>query len=296
VDVDEVVCHLGPAHGSVGRDEQPHPPAFDDPDFGRSRMSSKNVTRFFVQDRKRVLADVGRIVKNTLWSDYPDWVFNTVACVGAFDEEGRGSYADPASIWFNVFLGYYQIDAPKPDWTRPFAYESAGGSSSKIRFDEIVRLGKSDWGYFSNWMYGVPADVVEAHNAFDMSALRATQWDAEVIGSTTWHRALVEGVDFVSAYEADDPGAGDLVDNALISRLWRRAFGPPNPRPGHSESFIGTTMDAGMYIAYWEDADAFHTTIFGGTGPSAGDPRFLDRQMGAAKAVIAESYAGLGFR
>jgi hypothetical protein len=293
--LDDVVLRYNPTHGSVGRNPDPDPPLFDDPEFGRTQMSSKNVTRIFVEDRERVLADVGRVVKRTLWDDYPDWVFNTVACVGPHDEKGRGTYGDPSSIWFNVFLGYYQIDAPKPDWKRPFAYSSADGAGSPVRPEEIVRLGKSDWNYFSNWMYGVPADAALRHNEFDMRSIKASQGDAGTIGSSVWHRVKIEGVDFVSAYEADHPEAARLVDNALVTRLWRKAFGEPSPRAEFAESFIGTTLDADMYIAYWEDDEAFHTAMFGGTAPSGSDPAFLAAQMAAAKDVISRSYGEIGF-
>jgi hypothetical protein len=291
----EGVFRYAPAHGSVGGSTKPDPPAVADERFGRSRMSSRNVTRFFVEDRKRHLADVGRVVKGTLWDDYPDWVFNTVACVGEFDEQGRGSYGDPTSGWFNVFLGYYQIDAPKPDWDRPFAYEAARGAASRVRFDEIIRLGKSDWNYFSNWMYGVPAPATERHNDFDVQKVNARQAEAGVIGRSSWHRVRIEGVDFVSAYEADHPDAERLVHNSVLGRLWRKAFGQPKPHPDYRESFIGTTLDADMYIAHWEDDEAFHTTIFGGTAPTGGDPDFLARQLDAARAVIERSYGEIGF-
>jgi hypothetical protein len=293
-DFDEVLRY-NPAHGAVGTSDQADPPIFDDPRFGRTRMSSKNVTRIFVEDRKRLIADVGRVVKNTLWPDHEDWVFNTVACVGAFDEQGRGTYGDPHSPWFNVFLGYYQIDAAKPAWKRPFAYKSAKGADSKVDFEEIIRLGKSDWNYFSNWMYGVPQRAAERHNEIDMSKVRAAQSDGGAIGESSWHRVQLAGVDFVSAYESAAPGAEKLVDNSVISRVWRGAFGAPNPRPEFKQSFVPTTLDGDMYIAYWEDEAAFHTTIFGGTAPSGGDPEFLACQLAEAKKVIARSYESLGF-
>ncbi len=258
-------------------------------------MSSKNVTRIFVEDRKRLIADVGQVVKKALWQDRPDWVFNTVACVGPHDENGRGSYSDPTSIWFNVFLGYYQIDAPKPDWTRPFGYESAKGAKSEVSFEEIVRLGKSDWNYFSNWMYGVPATDTERFDPVDLSKLTISQKDAGAIGESSWHRVFIGKVEFVTAYQSDHPGAGRLVDNSLVSNVWRKAFGQPNPKPEFSDSFIGASLDADMYIAYWEDDAAFHTVIFGGTAPTGRDPAFLAGQMEASKAVIEGTYPKLGF-
>jgi hypothetical protein len=294
-EIDKTLFLYAPAHGAVGNHYEPDPPIFDDPKFGKTRMSSKNVTRVFVDDRKRMLADVGRVVKKALWDDYPDWTFNTVACVGDFDGEGRGTYSDPSSIWFNVFLGYYQIDAPKKDWDRPFAYESAKGAKSKVRYDEIVRLGKTDWNYISNWMYGVPGEVVRQHNGIELSKLKTSQEDAGRIGSSRWHRVKIGGVEFVSAYEADAPGAESLTDNSLVSGLWRKAFGPPNPKPDYSQSFIPTLIEADMYMAYWEDDDAFHTVIFGGTAPNGSDPGFLTRQMIEAERVIQRAYPDLGF-
>ena len=284
-----------PAHGSVGGRTDPDPPIFDDEKFGRTRMSSKTVTRVFVDERERQLADVGRVVKDALWPDHEPWVFNTVACVGDFDDRGRGTYSDPTSPWFNVFLGYYQIDAPKPAWKRPFGYESAKGIDSKAQFDDLVRLAKSDWNYLSNWMYGVPSEVAAQHNDFKLDKLRLTQQNAGAIGSSHWHRLEIGGVDFVSVYEADRDGAERLVSNSLVSDLWRNAFGKPNPREDHPDSFIPTCLDGDLYMAYWEDDEAFHTVMFGGTAPAGGNPAFLARQLSEAKRVIERGFPEIGF-
>lgn len=295
LDIDEVLLRYAPTHGSVGGSRDPDPMVVEDSRFGTSRSSSKNVTRFIVDEHERQLSNVGRLVKETLWKDYPPWVFNTVACVGPFDEAGRGSYSDPDSVWFNVFLGYYQIDAPKPEWTRPFAYRSADGADSEIVFEEVVRLGKSDWNYFSNWMYGVPPVAVRRHDEIDMSALTTTQTDAGVIGARSWHRARIDGVEFVTSYESDTDGADRLVDNSVLSGVWRKAFGLPNPRPEWTESFVRSTLDADAYMSWWEDDDAFHTVIFGGTASSSADPAFLEAQLAAARTVIERTYPELGF-
>lgn len=295
-DIDEVLFRYAPTHGSVGGRPEPNPPVFDDREFGRSRMSSKNVTRIMVEERERLLADVGRVCKRELWDDCPDWVFNTVACVGEFDERGRGSYSNPTSVWFNVFLGYYQIDAPKPDWKRPFAYEKAAGSRSTVRFDELVRLGKSDWNYFSNWMYGVPGEIASRHNDLDLSNLKTKQQDGGRVGDSDWHRVSIANIGFVSAYESNAHGAARLVRNSLVSDLWRKAFGQPSPHPDFRESFIPARLDADTYMAYWEDDEAFHTVLFGGTAPTGTDRRFLAGQMSGAAKVIKRFYPELGFK
>ena len=293
-EVDKCI-YYSPAHGSVGGDTEPHPPRVKDPEYGESRMSSKNVTRIFVEDRKRLVADVGRVAKNELWRDEPDWVFNTVACVGPFDDRGLGSYSDPKSVWFNVFLGYYQIDAPKPDWDHPFGYRAAKGAKSEVNFEQVVRLGKSDWNYFSNWMYGVPVENTKKFDGVDLRGVKTSQRDEGTIGEAEWHLVKIGGVDFVSAYESDGPQAEKLVSNSPISFLWRNAFGKPNPRAEHRDSFIGASLDAEILMSYWEDDAAFHTVIFGGTAPTGSEPRFMAAQMKAAREQIKTHYPTLGF-
>lgn len=291
----DVLIRYGPARGSIGGNPQTDPPVVDSPEFGTSRTSSEQVTRFFVDDTERVLADVGRVVKRALWRDHPDWVFNTVACVGPFEQDGRGTYCDPSSIWFNVFLGYYQIDAPKSGWSRPFGYTAASGAESTVEFEDVVRLAKSDWNYFSNWMYGVPAEAIEPYDVVDMARVEAEQSAPARVGSSLWHPISVGGVDSVSAYESGADGAAQLVPNSLLSGQWRRAFGLPNPHTDWPESFIGTTLEGKLYMAYWEDDEAFHTVMFGGTAGGAAPEPFLEAQLAAAHVVIERTYPTLGF-
>lgn len=283
----DVLARYAPVAGVIGTTPVPDPPAVDDPEYGKSRPTATGVTRLFVDDEERLLTDVGRRAKARLWADRPGFVFNTVACVG--------SYVDPDSPWFNVFLGYYQIDVAKKEWGRPFAYESAQGIDSRIDFEDIVRLGKTDWNWFSNWMYGVPEPDVLPCDGVDMSEIPASQADAGTLGATRWHYARVGNVEFVSAYESDAPGAARLVDNSLLSPTWRRSYGEPAPRPAHTTSFPPTRLDAELYIAYWEDEASFHTVMFGGTAPVGADPRFLALQMDASRAVVERSYPTLGF-
>ena len=289
------LLRYAPAHGSVGGKTEPDPPIVEDGPFGGCQESSNNVTRLFVDDQHRALTDVGRVVKEVMFPTYPDFVFNTVACVGTLDRDGFGGYTDPSSPWFNVFDGYYQIDAPKPDWRRPFGYRSASGIDSQVEFEDLVRLGKSDWNWFSNWMYGVPAEFAERSSGVDMASVATDQSAAGVIGASRWHLASVQGVEFVSAYEAGGPDADRLVDNTVLSPVWRRAYGRPRPKPDWSESFFPTVRGADLYMAYWEDDQAFHTVMFGGTTPPEAPRAFLDAQLAACRAVIERSYPELGF-
>ena len=281
---------VGEICGSLGFVE----PTVDHPTYGRSRLCTPAILRLHVDEGKREISDAGRLVKETLFARHPPFVFNTIACVGPADAQGKGAYPDPDSIWFNVFFGCYQIDAPKPDWSRPFGYESANGAASKIEFDDVTRLGEADWNFFSNWMYGVPRKAIDPYNVVD--PVTAVQAPAPVrVGNTLWHQASVDGVKCVSTYESDAPGAGQLMTNTPIVDVWRRAFGLPNPRPNHPDSFVPTTIRAELHMAYSEDADAFHTVICGGTARLPVNRPFLDAQLAAIRQVMEAGYADCGF-
>ncbi len=242
----------------------------------------------------RELCRVGSVVKEQMFSEYPPFVFNTVACVGAFPPGGAGQYADPDSIWFNTFVGYYQLDCAKDRWSRPFGYDKAAGSSSVPLLEDLVRLGKSDWNWFSNWDYGVPADVLLPYSAVP-STVGAAHETLVTVGTRRWHKVDVHNTKAASCYVAGGPGARQLVRNTVLEVTWRQSFGGPRPRPAQPTSFIPTVLDASVYMSYWEDDTSFHTVIFGGTIQAGKDPAFLGAQLAATEVVMAADYPDLGF-
>jgi hypothetical protein len=281
-----------PSLGDVAKSAAPYPPTVDDPRFGKSQPCTPTILRFHVEEEKRKLCPIGSIVKREMFPDYPPFVFNTVACVGAFPENGPGLYTDPDSIWFNTFLGYYQLDCAKECWPRPFGYDTANGTSSVPVPEDLVRLGKSDWNWFSNWNYGVPKDVLLPYSSVPSPI--DSSCTLESVGAKQWHKVTVKGTEVASCYVADPP-ARALVENSIVEFLWRRSFGGPNPRPAHTTSFIPTVVDATVYMAYWEDDDSYHTVIFGGTILEGKDVRFLETQLQVVEAVMKAHYPGLGF-
>ena len=289
-----VLARFSPCSGSVGSSTVPDPPLVKDPTFGGSRPYASHVTRIFVDEEHRLLTPVGELVKRRRFPDDPPFVFNTVSCIGADDPAGQPCYTDPRSRWFNVFVGYYQIDAPKRDWSRPFGYASPSGAGSLVEFRDLLALGKSDWNWFANWMYGVPEDLAEECSQPDDDP-QLDQSAAAQIGESLWHLVSVGNLQFVSAYESDVPGAGRLRDNSLLSGVWRRCYGAPCPCSGFTQSFIPTTMDTQIYMSYWEDDEAFHTTMFGGSARKSPDRGFLDCQLAAVRAVIERTHPELGF-
>ncbi len=291
----KVLMRFSPAIGSIGGSTIVDEPVLSETGFGRTQLCTPSVLRVYVDERETSLADVGSIVKREMFPDHPDFVFNTVACVGRPENGGPGLYTDPESHWFNVFLGYYQLDAPKHSWSRPFGYVTAGGAGSEVAFDDLIRLGESDWNWFSNWMYGVPYEVAKPYSAFELDEIPTRVGGPERIGASEWHAVEMRNVEVASTYESGAKGAARLADNSVVDPIWRRSFGRPCPRPEWPESFIPTVLDAKLLIAYWEDDDAFHTVMFGGTSHAGGDQDFLAAQMEAVRAVIGRSYPRLGF-
>ncbi len=293
---DDVLMRFCPAVGQIADSPSVIEPVVDHPRFGRSQLCTPTVLRIFVDEHERAVAKVGRIVKERMFPDHPPFAFNTVACVGGVAREGGpGLYTDPNSIWFNVFFGYYQLDCPKPEWSRPFGYLSAAGIDSEIDAEDVARLGKSDWNWFSNWMYGVPIEDVLPHSTIDMSAIDVETSPPTRIGSTKWHGLTLSRVDVASCYESDARHAGKLVHNTVLDDVWRHSFGLPNPQPDHPVSFIPTTIKAQVHMAYGEDERAFRTLIFGGTAAIDADPGFLEAQLAAVQSVIERNYPRQGF-
>ncbi len=276
---------------------------FDDPEFGASR-AMPSVLEIRVGGDRGSPGCVGAIVKERFFRDEGRFIFNVAFSCGDPGLLGPGVYGDPRSIWFNVFFGYYQIDVPRSLWSRPFGYESAEpGAPLAIR--DILRIGKADWNWFSNYMYGVPREAIEKHDA--IGEVPAVVRPRRRIGGSWWDDLELDGVEVVSAYVA--PGEKDRLCNhdPVLSPIWRAIFGRPCPRPDRRESFIPTTMHARMYLSfravdYDDDLEesAYSTLIFGGTVareyPDAGArQRFLARQIGAVEHVMTHRYADAGF-
>ncbi len=289
---DRVLLEFDPCLGEVAGATATYPPEVDAA-FGKSQTCTPTVLRIHVEDHHRDLCGVGRRVKGAMFPDHPPFVFNTVACVGAFPEGGPGLYTDPRSVWFNVFLGYYQLDCLKSLWTRPFGYQAAGGSGSEPVPEDLVRLGKSDWNWFSNWDYGVPEAALLPYSAVDMSEVGFVDHGLVAIGRSHWHDVELSDVEVGSCYVTD---ADQLVRNTIIDSMWRKGFGAPCPRPEWPASFIPTKVNARVYMAYWEDDASYHTVLFGGTAAVGADPAFLATQLAAARTVIDAHYPDLGFR
>lgn len=294
----ERVVRWAPMLGSVGGSIEAHPPPVNDP-AGPVRAVLPVINRIPISSVPRLGTDVGARVKEVFFPDHPEFLFNVCFAVGPAPADGPGAYGDPDSPWFNVFCGYYQIDCLKRDWDRPFGYRAgAAGEPFEVVIDDVVRVGKADWNYLSNWMYGVPIEAVAAHDDLDVCASRPRP-PRIAVGGRAWDVVDVERFTVVTTFESGAPGSGRLRENSLLTPLWRAAFGPPSGRVDAGASFPPAAMRARFYMAWSEDEEAFHTYLFGGTVNQAFDgpanDALLHAQMTAVEQVIAQHYAALGF-
>jgi hypothetical protein len=301
----DVVIRKAPLVGEVKNAIFVHGADFEDPVFGASRAMPTVLEIVVDDDEERRPANVGALVKKALFPHEHRFIFNVAFSCGDPGLFGRGLYTDPQSIWFNVFFGYYQLDVPRPQWERPFGYRLDEGHP-RIQFDDVVRIGKADWNYFSSRVYGVPLDAIRPLDRFDMGKIAHQHLGRVRIGESWWDHVTLDGVEVVSAYTA--PGEVHRLEDSdpLLSPIWRALFGRPHPRPGPTPSFVPTVMRAELYMAYEEGKDldlgsrAWKTLIFGGTVRSdhpdrAEADRFLALQLAALRKVMAHAYARAGF-
>ncbi|MCA2979278.1 MAG: hypothetical protein INH41_23315 [Myxococcaceae bacterium] len=263
-----------------------------------------------VDDVREAPADVGQKVDRAFFPEAPRLLFNVCFSCGAPKGVLReGSYGDPTSPWFNVFFGYYQIDVVASAWGRPFGYCDA--SSGAVDTDDVVRIGKADWNYFSNWMYGVPEAAITPHNS--LSGTRVEVGPRERIGARAWDVLHIARARMVSAYVSGRPGDARLEERGPYSFLWRMAFGCPRPRPELPQlaSFFPVDMAATLFMTFREvkndpytGQDVFQTFLFGGTvnewwqgtfGKAGDNQRLLGLQLDAVRRVITDAYPDLGF-
>jgi len=157
-----------------------------------------------------------------------------------------------------------------------------------------VRLGKADWNYFSNHLYGVPAVDVAQFDGVDMSKVDTQQLPPQKIGSRKWDVIEFGGVDVASPYEARADKKLTHVD-PLLTPIWRAIFGTHSPVAGHTKSFPGEFMRARAYLCFNDsDPDRYTTLIFGATirekfPDAALNQRFLSLQLEALERIMLNS-------
>ena len=300
-----------PMAGDIDNKFQAPEAKVKDPRFGESE-GLPFVMEIKVDGENSAPADVGRKVDQVFFPHQGELLFNvSFACGKPKGLFRTGSYGDPRSIWFNVFFGYYEIDVEQKVWGRPFGYEADGKT---VHWDDILRIGKSDWNYFSNWMYGVPDVAIDPTN----SPLRGpttttTHHGRKNVNGREWDVLEIDNANVVSAYDDGGKGGAQLVDRDLWSFLWRASYGFPIKKKVVEEPrFFPCPMKAKLYMTTRpnkRDNDlgtpSFQTFLFGGTinnwysaksdAHRKENEAFLEVQMEAVRRVMKASYPDLGF-
>jgi hypothetical protein len=213
------------------------PAVIDDEEFGRS-SSYPQVLEIIVSDDEQWPLGVGKIVNDVFFDKDPPIVFNV--CFSCHEpDDGRSEYADPTSHWFNVFFGFYEIDVPAKEWGRPFGFKSAE-EVREIEFDDLKRIGKSDWNYFSNYMYGVPWWEVSQHNRLDDPGVTTRVINPRVVVKDKhFVECEVDGMEVVSGYCAGD----EQVRHLRAERWVRREL-----LPHADEDAVPDPLGAGLRL------------------------------------------------
>ena len=287
-------------------------PLIDDREFGKSSGAPVALRIPVGNDAAGDLGYVGRLVHQELFTNYPSFDFTVAFASAHVDFWGHSEYADPASIWYNVFFGFYEIDAPVDTWSRPFGYAGPKEDAAPVP-DDVVLIGKADWNFFSNHLYGVPLEAI--HNC----CLNSPPPVVTVLGrvalpsgdkTRSWDDLDVHGVTVVGPNRSTvDHGrfehphsATDAARPAGIDDVWRRAFGTHAPTDTPARSFQAANLRARILMfhdrAVVRGRDVYRTFLFGGTvGENVADQsraqRFLDLQITALKKVMRGT--GLGF-
>jgi hypothetical protein len=252
------------------------------------------------------MAEVGRLAHEALFPTYPPFAVNVAfACGQTQLLTGRGPYANPRSIWYNVFFGFYEIDAPRSEWKRPFGYRLTD-RGPEVDFEDVIRLGKADWNYFSNHVYGVPIEAIRPHDTVDMRTMRTVNHGRQRIGERWWDVIELWGMTVVSPYEAARDRHTLQETFPVLTRVWRGAFGLSEADDAFPRSFFPTRIHAKMYVSFTEGHDGkrgeeiYETFVFGGTvnedyKDQAENARFLDLQMASLRGLIINHGQGMGF-
>jgi hypothetical protein len=251
-------------------------------------------------------AGIGKIVHDALFPNYPGFTFKVLFASAKRSLLGKSDYANPASIWYNVFFGYYEIEVSKKAWGRPFGYDLSRGRP-KVVLEDVVRLGKADWNHFSNQLYGVPAKAIAPFDRVDMREVRAEPVRRVRVGSRSWDLVELRGVRVVGPYRSKHDGARFEDIEKGVGMAWRYAFGTyDKDHPAIRRSFAGTSMRGKFYMTFKEERDrlsgeaVYKTFMYGGTVNEgypnrAENERFLRLQIRSLEGIMARE-KDLGFR
>jgi hypothetical protein len=286
----------------------------------RSRQFGKSMT---IPAIERILVD-GKAgttsphelapVATNVFGGFEPFQFNVSFACGRSKWLTPGPYGNPHSPWFNVFLGYYELDVDASVWGRPFGYRANASGVLEVDLDDLARLIHADWNYFSNYMYGVPLAAITAIPRSPVTG----SWQVRprtLVGDKGWDHVIAEGTEVCSAFLAGD-GASLDDNNWILNDIWRASFGEPYGGAGRERaddpttSFFPTAMSGELLLCFdhQPSANTYRTFIFGGSvndwwaaqGDLPGEREahnaaFLGLQLETVRKVIASKFSNVGF-
>lgn len=249
--------------------------------FGRTR-ESVGVYEIEVKDKPKVLK-VGKIIKDMMFSDYPDFLLNIIATSAYVNEKGISDYANPLSHWYNVFYGFYEINVPVDKVSSAYGFDVNG---NVIPMD-IIKIGLCDWNLVTAYMYGVPLEYCKDNvKITGYEQIRLINKSVK-IGNFTYQEVEFGNIIGTSVYPAKE----SLVDNAFyISDMLQKSWGKHGYIEGYNQPFPPVRMSGRFYITWsvFHDDDLgvqCYKTIVGGGVINMDYPdvafnlSFLDKQM-----------------
>lgn len=250
---------------------------------GRKSTSYKTIMEIIIDRESKSLSGCGKLVYDIYFEDYPKMLLNVCYSCGKPNIFRKGGYGDPLSIWYNVFLGYWEVDVLVNDLNRPYGYTINKNGFRSINKKEVLAIIKSDWNYFSNHIYGVPIEFIDG----DIKSVSNFNKEVKVfkkqkiINGKKWDHLHLNDVKVVTTYQFTD--GAKFKKHSFYTPLWHILFGKPlSPKKNIDEvlnkiniskisSFFPTSMDGEIFMTYdiVKDVDlnglAYRTYFFGGS-------------------------------
>jgi hypothetical protein len=234
-------------------------PYFSHEKFGDCRKS-EGVIEVIISENPTGLVEVGKIGKEQIFKDYPKLILNINATSAKPNEDGISDYPNPQSHWFNVFLGFYEIDT---DGEAPFGFTKGGD----INMADIIKIGKFDWNIITGYSYGIPYDVcIQQCKLTGREKVKLIN-QSVMIGKKEYVEVELTELEAVSPYPAHE----ELLDNVSYGEDFRKAWGVHGYVEGYEEPFMVTRIKSRLYIRWFQEYDTdmgkvcFKTIVAGGT-------------------------------
>ena len=251
----------------------------NDSTYGRTR-DSVGVYAIEIKEKPRVLK-AGKIIKDLMFKDYPDFTLNAIATSAYVDICGKSEYPNPKSHWYNVMYGFYEIDVPVSSVKSAYGFDTKGNVVPK----DIIKIGLCDWNITTGYLYGVPLEICKKNVKFTGNEKLRVVNESIKIGSMTYKEVEFSDIIATSVYPAREQ-----LEKTVLSEFLQHSWGTHPYVYGFEQAFPKVRMAGRFYItqsiSHSDEYDCqCYKTIVGGGVINMDYPDkefnqgFLDRQM-----------------